>query len=88
MANGSIFVLEDIDYIIELHDGLVSASLKNNQEHHHEEENKIEELIITMEVTLAEVAEQLLKNDDPGATLSSLIEFHYMKKKEIEEAKI
>ncbi|KAM7520161.1 hypothetical protein LguiB_019123 [Lonicera macranthoides] len=138
--------IEDIDYIIELHDGLVSASLKNNQEHHHEEENKvyshppthpptnkfiivltllwpgrmdlrihmsyctpcgfkllaanylnlkrhelfgeIEELIRTMEVTPAEGAEQMLKNDDPDVTLSGLIDFLHTNKKEIEEAKI
>ncbi|KAM7516206.1 hypothetical protein LguiA_005789 [Lonicera macranthoides] len=47
---------------------------------------EIEELIRTMEVTPAEVAEQLLKSDDPDVTLVGLIGFLHEKGKEIENA--
>lgn len=50
---------------------------------------EIEELILTSEVTPAEVAEQLLKSDDdPNVTLSGLIDFLHLKIKENEEANI
>ncbi|KAL8118065.1 AAA-ATPase At3g50940-like [Apium graveolens] len=48
---------------------------------------EIEDLIRTTEVTPAEVAEQLLKSDDPDVSLSSLISFLYTKRKDDEEAK-
>ncbi|KAL1810164.1 hypothetical protein ACET3Z_027154 [Daucus carota] len=48
---------------------------------------EIEELILTTEVTPAEVAEQLLKSDEPDVSLASLISFVHTKKKENEEAK-
>ncbi|KAF8406465.1 hypothetical protein HHK36_008552 [Tetracentron sinense] len=47
----------------------------------------IEELIETTKVTPAEVAEQLMKNDEPEIALGGLIEFLQAKKKESEEAK-
>ncbi|KAM7520170.1 hypothetical protein LguiB_019132 [Lonicera macranthoides] len=47
---------------------------------------EIEELIRTTEVTPAEVAEQLLKSDDPDVTLIGLIGFLHEKEKEIENA--
>ncbi|CAK9157109.1 unnamed protein product [Ilex paraguariensis] len=55
----------------------------------HELFGEIEELIQTAEVTPAEVAEQLLKDDDyeHDAALSGLINFLHVKKKENEEAK-
>ncbi|KAK1363540.1 Cytochrome BC1 synthesis [Heracleum sosnowskyi] len=48
---------------------------------------EIEELIRTTEVTPAEVAEQLLKSDEPDVSLASLISFLHTKRKENEEAK-
>lgn len=48
---------------------------------------EIEELIRTTEVTPAEVAEQLLKSDDPDVSLASLISFLHTKRKDNEEAK-
>ncbi|KAF8405268.1 hypothetical protein HHK36_010169 [Tetracentron sinense] len=48
---------------------------------------EIEELIWTTEVTPAEVAEQLMKNDEHEIVLRGLIEFLQEKKKENEEAK-
>ncbi|KAK9049106.1 hypothetical protein SSX86_031926 [Deinandra increscens subsp. villosa] len=54
-------------------------------EHNHFEE--IENLICQVEVTPAEVAEQLLKDDDPDVALGGLIEFFDVKKEQIEEAK-
>ncbi|KAL8118063.1 AAA-ATPase At3g50940-like [Apium graveolens] len=48
---------------------------------------EIEDLIRTTEVTPAEVAEQLLKSDEPDVSLASLINFLHTKKKENEEAK-
>ncbi|KAK2990418.1 hypothetical protein RJ640_011166 [Escallonia rubra] len=53
----------------------------------HELFEEIEELIRTTEVTPAEVAEQLLKGDEPDATLRGLIDFLHVKRKENEEAK-
>lgn len=47
---------------------------------------EIEDLIKIVEVTPAEVAEQLLKSDDNDSTLKGLIEFIHSKKKENEEA--
>ncbi|GKB06996.1 AAA-ATPase-like protein [Tanacetum coccineum] len=49
---------------------------------------EIEDLIRKVEITPAEVAEQLLKDDDPDIALRGLIEFFEVKKKENEEAKI
>ena len=46
-----------------------------------------EELIRTTEVTPAEVAEQLLKSDEPDVSLTGLISFLHTKRKENEEAK-
>lgn len=48
---------------------------------------EIEDLICEVEVTPAEVAEQLLKDDNPDIALGGLIEFIDIKRKEIEEAK-
>ena len=48
---------------------------------------EIEELIRTTEVTPAEVAEQLLKSDEPDVSLAGLISFLHAKRKENEEAK-
>jgi chaperone BCS1 len=50
--------------------------------------SEIEDLIAKTEVTPAEVAEQLSKNDDPNVTLVDLIDFLHIKTKENEEAKI
>ncbi|KAJ0657653.1 putative AAA+ ATPase domain, ATPase, AAA-type, core, AAA-type ATPase domain-containing protein [Helianthus annuus] len=47
----------------------------------------IDELISHMDVTPAEVAEQLLKDNDPDIALGGLIEFFDVKRKENEEAK-
>ncbi|KAI3519216.1 hypothetical protein L1887_08243 [Cichorium endivia] len=46
---------------------------------------QIEDLICKVEITPAEVAEQLLKDDDPDIALGSLINFFDMKSKENEE---
>ncbi|KAK1410436.1 hypothetical protein QVD17_36973 [Tagetes erecta] len=48
---------------------------------------EIEDLIGEVEITPAEVAEQLLKDDDPDIALSGLIEFFDVKRKENQEAK-
>ncbi|KAI3798866.1 hypothetical protein L1987_34150 [Smallanthus sonchifolius] len=48
---------------------------------------QIEDLIGEVEVTPAEIAEQLLKDDDPDIALSGLVEFFDVKRKENEEAK-
>ncbi|KAL1810162.1 hypothetical protein ACET3Z_027152 [Daucus carota] len=48
---------------------------------------EIEELILTTKVTPAEVAEQLLKSDEPDVSLDSLISFVRTKNKKYEEAK-
>ncbi|XP_023749099.1 AAA-ATPase At3g50940 [Lactuca sativa] len=48
---------------------------------------EIEDLICKVEVTPAEVAEQLLKDGDPDIALSGLIDFFDVKCKENEEAK-
>ncbi|CDP01981.1 unnamed protein product [Coffea canephora] len=47
---------------------------------------EIEELIAATEVTPAEVAEQLLKNDEADVILEGLIDFLHVKRKEKEEA--
>ena len=48
---------------------------------------EIEDLIASTNVTPAEVAEQLLKNDEPDDALRGLIEFVSEKRKENEETK-
>ncbi|XP_024989120.1 AAA-ATPase At3g50940-like [Cynara cardunculus var. scolymus] len=48
---------------------------------------KIEDLIREVEITPAEVAEQLLKDDDPDIALGGLVGFFDVKRKENEEAK-
>lgn len=48
---------------------------------------EIEQQIKSTEVTPAEVAEELIKSDDPEVALKGLIEFLKVKKKENEEAK-
>ncbi|CAN6563200.1 unnamed protein product [Malus baccata var. baccata] len=48
--------------------------------------SEIEEQIEAVQVTPAEVAEQLIKSDEPGVALQGLIEFFKVKKKENEEA--
>lgn len=48
---------------------------------------EIEDLICKVDVTPAEVAEQLLKDGDPDIALSGLIDFFDVKCKENEEAK-
>ncbi|KAL5752606.1 hypothetical protein ACOSP7_022804 [Xanthoceras sorbifolium] len=47
---------------------------------------EIEELIRTTQVTPAEVAERLMRNDDPETVLKEVIEFLEVKKKEKEDA--
>ncbi|KAI3722820.1 hypothetical protein L2E82_33934 [Cichorium intybus] len=47
---------------------------------------QIEDLMCEINVTPAEIAEQLLKDDDPDIVLSGLIEFFDVKRKENEEA--
>ncbi|KAI3705209.1 hypothetical protein L1987_75443 [Smallanthus sonchifolius] len=64
---------------------LLASNYLSVTEHNHFEE--IENLIRHVDVTPAEVAEQLLKDDDPDTALGGLIEFFDVKKKEIEEAK-
>ncbi|KAI3519214.1 hypothetical protein L1887_08241 [Cichorium endivia] len=49
--------------------------------------NEIEDLICKVEITPAEVAEQLLKDSDPDIALGGLIDFFDVKRKENEEAK-
>jgi chaperone BCS1 len=49
---------------------------------------EIEDLIKITQVTPAEVAEQLLKSDDPDVTLRSLIDFLHKKEKEFEANKL
>lgn len=53
----------------------------------HELFGEIEELVRLTEVTPAEVAEQLLKSDEPDEVFCNLIEFLCEKRKENEEAK-
>ncbi|PON71469.1 Spastin [Parasponia andersonii] len=53
----------------------------------HELFAEIEQQIKSTEVTPAEVAEELIKSDDPEAALKGLIEFLKVKEKENEEAK-
>ena len=48
---------------------------------------EIEDLISEVAVTPAEVAEQLLKDDDPNIVLNGLIDFFDTKRKDNEEAK-
>ncbi|KAK1409618.1 hypothetical protein QVD17_36145 [Tagetes erecta] len=62
---------------------LVSNYL-NITEHNLFEE--IDDLISEVDVTPAEIAEQLLKDDDPDVALNGLIEFFDVKRKEKEEA--
>lgn len=47
---------------------------------------KIEDLLAIAKVTPAEIAEQLLKNDDPNLSLQGLVDFLHSKIKENEEA--
>ncbi|XP_071738785.1 AAA-ATPase At3g50940-like [Rutidosis leptorrhynchoides] len=49
---------------------------------------EIKDLINEVEITPAEVAEQLLKDNDPDIALGGLIEFFYVKKKVNAEAKV
>ncbi|GJS36747.1 AAA-ATPase-like protein [Tanacetum coccineum] len=62
---------------------LASNYLRISQHNLYEE---IEDLITKVAITPAEVAEQLLKDDDPNIALSGLIEFFDVKRKENEEA--
>lgn len=64
---------------------LLAANYLGIKEHIVFEE--IEELISTTQVTPAEVAEQLMRNDDPELVLNGLIEFLKVKRKEDEDAK-
>nr|XP_043634034.1 AAA-ATPase At3g50940-like [Erigeron canadensis] len=48
--------------------------------------NQIEDMLLKINVTPAEVAEQLLKHDDPDIVLDGLIKFFDVKRKENEEA--
>ncbi|KAL9997100.1 putative ATPase, AAA-type, core, P-loop containing nucleoside triphosphate hydrolase [Helianthus debilis subsp. tardiflorus] len=61
---------------------VLASNYLNITEHEHFEE--IENLLSEVDVTPAEVAEQLLKNNDPDAALCGLIEFFDVKKKELE----
>ena len=49
---------------------------------------KIEKLIQAVEITPAEVAQQIMKSDQPEVALESLVEFLSAKKNEVNEAKI
>ncbi|CAI9272330.1 unnamed protein product [Lactuca saligna] len=53
---------------------------------HHTLFKQIEDLMCEINVTPAEIAEQLLKNDDPDIVFDGLIEFFDVKRKENEEA--
>ncbi|XP_076910906.1 protein HYPER-SENSITIVITY-RELATED 4-like [Bidens hawaiensis] len=53
----------------------------------HKKFEEIEDLIRKVEITPAEVAEQLLKDSDPDIALGGLIDFFDVKRKENEEAK-
>ncbi|KAJ0771229.1 putative AAA+ ATPase domain, ATPase, AAA-type, core, AAA-type ATPase domain-containing protein [Helianthus annuus] len=64
---------------------LLASNYLSITEHCHFEE--IEKLMSEVEVTPAEVAEQLLKDNDPDIALGGLLDFLYVKMKEIEEAK-
>ncbi|KAL4577661.1 hypothetical protein LXL04_013772 [Taraxacum kok-saghyz] len=64
---------------------LLASNYHGITEHHLFEE--IEDLIREVEITPAEVAEQLLKDDDPDIALIGLIDFFDVKRKENEEAK-
>ncbi|KAI7753034.1 hypothetical protein M8C21_016789 [Ambrosia artemisiifolia] len=64
---------------------LLASNYLSITEHYHFEE--IEKLLSEVQVTPAEVAEQLLKDDDPNIALGGLIEFFHVKRKKIEEAK-
>lgn len=64
---------------------LLAANYLGIKEHILFEE--IEELISTTQVTPAEVAEQLMRNDDPELVFNGLIEFLKVKSKEDEDAK-
>lgn len=64
---------------------LLAANYLGIKEHILFEE--IEELISTTQVTPAEVAEQLMRNDDRELVLNGLIEFLKVKRKEDEDAK-
>nr|GFB65906.1 AAA-ATPase At3g50940-like [Tanacetum cinerariifolium] len=64
---------------------LLASNYLNITQHNLFEE--IENLISQVAITPAEVAEQLLKDDDPNIALSCLIEFFDVKRKENEEAK-
>lgn len=44
-------------------------------------------MIREVEITSAEGAEQLLKDDDPGIAINGIIEYFNVKRKENEEAK-
>ncbi|XP_062102452.1 AAA-ATPase At3g50940-like [Humulus lupulus] len=55
---------------------------------HHPLFEEIEQQLKSTEVTPAEVAEELIKSDDPEAALGGLVEFLKVKKKENEEAKL
>ena len=48
---------------------------------------KIEKLIQVVEITPAEVAQQIMKSDQPEVALESLVEFLSAKKNEVDEAK-
>ena len=48
---------------------------------------KIEKLIQAVEITPAEVAQQIMKSDQPEVALESLVEFLSAKKNEVNEAK-
>nr|XP_043634744.1 protein HYPER-SENSITIVITY-RELATED 4-like [Erigeron canadensis] len=64
---------------------LLASNYLSISEHNLFEE--IKDLICEVQVTPAEIAEQLLKDEDPDIALGGLIEFFDIKKKENEEAK-
>ncbi|KAJ0771230.1 putative AAA+ ATPase domain, ATPase, AAA-type, core, AAA-type ATPase domain-containing protein [Helianthus annuus] len=64
---------------------MLASNYLSITEHHYFEE--IENLLSEVEVTPAEVAEQLLKDDDPDIALGGLVEFFDVKRKENEKAK-
>ncbi|KAL9390158.1 hypothetical protein Peur_018763 [Populus x canadensis] len=89
-TNRSILVIKDIDCSIELQDRqnggynqgksqILASNYLNVKEHSLFSE--IDELIMEVEVTPAEVAEELMKNEDVDTTLTGLIGFLERKKK-------
>ncbi|KAF9620072.1 hypothetical protein IFM89_010722 [Coptis chinensis] len=84
-ANRSIVVIEDIDCSVELQDRTATAGTSEGRESHIQDDilfEEIELLIRDVNVTPAEVAEELMKSDDPKSSLEGLTNFLQRKKAE------